>query len=995
MQCSPADSSFANAPQIHVAVACIWFVFKLALLVIALFGCVIIQTLALSWIYLAWLETNLLFRTATLLQKAFEQPYILPHSNTPNAREVSSLPVEDAGVAGDGLQTLEEDTDWTLPNHQGIELEAASTAQHSRGAEDQDEIGGITSTDDAVVHAGLHQPCDLTKLHQFNTSGICDQTNPISSEIPPSLSEDQRQAQAQTTWLMGLQKEKSNSTNEMQTGGQPYRYGRIHSQAKTSTIFTSDQLADARTFANDVTKGKYKNRPGSARKTNSLSSLHTGRKSPTLHPPTLSQPTGNALLGELQKQDNGGLPPHLRKAKDARDVRRSQAGSGKVKNLRQEFRQEQQSRPTQQEQEHQHQHQQHRPDPQVRQDRREHREPRSYAKHEHDSPLSSTNADFALKICPEQEVFIPAPPLKQYACDQLKALDPSSMPFEAPANRFKSTKFNDIVEDTVGSFGASPIAHDTRASSREREVTCAIAPAATMWGILAAESDETCQMETTEALCEINLRMKTDRNALLEDTEDMHDNRIVNEDSLASTSSTSQSNTANLIAALDALRQDDSKERLAPPALKRLNKMFNSNDVEKNPRWSPETDNVNLEYRTDVCSHLSPFMKNMEDSRSSPEYFIAHQQGEIFPSDPIVSNQEVSNGWDYLQGYHSTSLAGYAHPDLEGLDFNAQTPTIVPHHSRKSTLQPMISSFMPCYSEDIATQQSVRTDQNYETNSQHDIYEDYPQVVSLPPGLGVPDRRNLRSFDAILPRATNSQAVDAIPSHLAENGHTRRVSSKNVPVMRPNVQNEELDAEPTLQNQNPSTKDSVNIHEISQFQEQSVVIKESTSADRKVKHEFDSTVRGVSVNEKSAQVPTTLLAGREDFMSHESNAEMEGQSISGGKGNVPMNSSHGPSRPTLKKRRRIARAALTQAWWDRELERRHVVGSFSLEKQEALEVATEAYNQKRDELRRCMYSGELTEEDAQVFPRIAPQDCSQPRHHPVRPRGGGGRRDKI
>lgn len=969
-----------------MAVACISLVFNLALLVIALFGCVIVQTLALSWIYLAWLETNLLFRTATLLQKAFEQPYILPQSTTPNAREVSSLPVEDAGVADDRPQTLEEDCDWTLPNHQGIEFEAASIAQHSRGAEDQDETGGITSTDDAVVHAGLHQPCDLSKLHQFNTSRICDQTKPISSEIPPSLPEDQRQAEAQTTWPMGLQKEKSNSTNEMQTGGQRYRYGRIHSQAKPSTIFTSDQLADARNFANDVIKGKYKTRPESARKTNSLSSLHTGRKPPTPHPPTLSQPTGNALLGGLQKQDNGGLPPHLRKAKDARDVRRTQADSGKVNDLRQEFRQEQQSQPTLHEQEQQHQ--QHRPDPQVRQNRREHQEPRSYAKYEHDSPLSSTRTDFALKTSPEQQVFISAPLLKQYACDQLKALDPSSMPFEAPGNRFKSTKFTDIVEDTVVSFGASPIAHDTRASSLAREVTCAITPAATMWGILAAERDETCQVETTEASCEINPHMKTDRNALLENTEDMHDNRIVKEDFLPSTCSTSQRNTTNLIAAFDALRQDDGKERLAPPASKRLNKMFNSNDVERKPRWSPETDNVNLEYRTDVCSHLSPGMKNMENSRRSPEYFIAHQQGKIFPSDSVVSNPEVSNGWEYLQGYHSTSPAGYVHPDLEGLDFDAQTPTIAPHHSRKSTLQLMVSSFVPCYSEDIATQKSVRTDQNYETNSQHGIYDDYPQAVSLPPGLGVPDRRNLRSFDAILPRATYSQAIDAIPSHLTQNGHNRRISSKIVSIMRPNVQNEELDAESPLQNQNPSSKDSVNLHEISQFQEQSVVIKESTSADRKVRHEFDSTVRGVSVNEKSAQIPTALLAGREDFMSHESNAEMEGQPISGGKGNVPMSSSHDPTRLTLKKRRRRARAALTQAWWDRELKRRHVGGSFSLEKQEALEAATEAYNQKRDELRRCMYSGELTEEDAQVFPRIAPQDCSQPRHHPVRPQAG-------
>ena len=87
---------------------------------------------------------------------------------------------------------------------------------------------------------------------------------------------------------------------------------------------------------------------------------------------------------------------------------------------------------------------------------------------------------------------------------------------------------------------------------------------------------------------------------------------------------------------------------------------------------------------------------------------------------------------------------------------------------------------------------------------------------------------------------------------------------------------------------------------------------------------------------------------------------------------------------SLKKNRRKARHALTEAWAEREKIRKRVAATHTLDGVRALKDATATYNEKRVELVRSMASGELPEEDAQVFPILSGSDLSAPRVRPAR-----------
>lgn len=81
---------------------------------------------------------------------------------------------------------------------------------------------------------------------------------------------------------------------------------------------------------------------------------------------------------------------------------------------------------------------------------------------------------------------------------------------------------------------------------------------------------------------------------------------------------------------------------------------------------------------------------------------------------------------------------------------------------------------------------------------------------------------------------------------------------------------------------------------------------------------------------------------------------------------------------TQKKKRKHARITLAQAWVDREAIRKRVSGCYTLDGVRALEYSTRSYNDLRRDLANLMASGELREEDSQLFPRLAAADLSAP-----------------
>ena len=86
---------------------------------------------------------------------------------------------------------------------------------------------------------------------------------------------------------------------------------------------------------------------------------------------------------------------------------------------------------------------------------------------------------------------------------------------------------------------------------------------------------------------------------------------------------------------------------------------------------------------------------------------------------------------------------------------------------------------------------------------------------------------------------------------------------------------------------------------------------------------------------------------------------------------------------TIQKKRKQARAALTKAWEEREVIRKRLVGTYTLDGARALEYATKTYNDKRMELAGCMASRELREEDKKMVPYFSSSDLSAPKLRPV------------
>ena len=89
------------------------------------------------------------------------------------------------------------------------------------------------------------------------------------------------------------------------------------------------------------------------------------------------------------------------------------------------------------------------------------------------------------------------------------------------------------------------------------------------------------------------------------------------------------------------------------------------------------------------------------------------------------------------------------------------------------------------------------------------------------------------------------------------------------------------------------------------------------------------------------------------------------------------------AKKALKQKKSSARDALLAAWYARDLARKKVKGTFTLDSIEALETATSFYNCKRMELQDCMAGGALNEQDSEYFPESSKSDLAAPKHRPA------------
>ncbi|TKA76002.1 hypothetical protein B0A55_06675 [Friedmanniomyces simplex] len=84
----------------------------------------------------------------------------------------------------------------------------------------------------------------------------------------------------------------------------------------------------------------------------------------------------------------------------------------------------------------------------------------------------------------------------------------------------------------------------------------------------------------------------------------------------------------------------------------------------------------------------------------------------------------------------------------------------------------------------------------------------------------------------------------------------------------------------------------------------------------------------------------------------------------------------------LKMLKDATRKELARAWWGREGVRKKLLGTWSLEGQQALEAATLAYSEQRAALQDIMSGGKLNAEDASTFPELSSRDLAMPKVRP-------------
>jgi hypothetical protein len=302
--------------QIRVAAPPAGYLFKLTILVLAVGGCILIQLVIITWICLFWLQTKLLLVTAALLAAALEREELV---NSVSER----------------LREAEENDDVNAIEDDGL---AISVHERLREAEEHDDDAN------AIEEWGLEpeqyacEGLDFGPREHYN--GEWEEVDPqdpfplaLSKEqIEPqddphlTLSKDEQRAQKQREFLAALASEASSAA--------------AHDKEETPTIpwgCTPDQLAEAANFAKAATKGisKHSNHQGSALKkptsTAPLRARPQSRSFPKPRTADISQGVAQVQLPSLKSTFSGDMPPHLRKAKEARESRfKTEHGSENV-----------------------------------------------------------------------------------------------------------------------------------------------------------------------------------------------------------------------------------------------------------------------------------------------------------------------------------------------------------------------------------------------------------------------------------------------------------------------------------------------------------------------------------------------------------------------------------------------------------------------------------------------------------------------------------------
>ncbi|KAK5716236.1 hypothetical protein LTR17_016499 [Elasticomyces elasticus] len=207
-----------------------------------------------------------------------------------------------------------------------------------------------------------------------------------------------------------------------------------------------------------------------------------------------------------------------------------------------------------------------------------------------------------------------------------------------------------------------------------------------------------------------------------------------------------------------------------------------------------------------------------------------------------------------------------------------------------------------------------------------------PATKAMPPGLGAADPRRQHELNSLLndgltPAKTNLKA------HKAEFEHTPGPAAEDKEIM-------------------PSSRDT---HTLDQITHRRPTSPEAPLGDAS-KSQF---AVATAVNEPASQ--------------HENNSTAQKSQV---KKASPT------TKRELKMQKEAARDELAKAWWLREAARKKVQGTWSLEGQQALGAATDAYNDKRDDLRQMMFGGELNDEDNAMYPKLQPGDLRMPKMRP-------------
>ncbi|KAK5127001.1 hypothetical protein LTR85_008360 [Meristemomyces frigidus] len=342
---------------------------RLAILIIALAGCVAAYCMAILWICLFWTQTKLLIVTAALLRSYLELPPTIAnttglsavrlslekvHASKANEEKdvlLARIAQRERDVAAQIATAPQEDVDTVKYDDRSTQLEGA-----------QPEVSVATHQALEAPSPHEHHPDEDTSLIELQREtepdvSISQQQEPISDHVdhgseiealPPAASEaqqhspppaaarqatrksgaetkrtvskEEKKAQAQTAWL-----------SSMSSGTSAVRSTAANANSDTTpartTGFSAEQIAEAASFMKGATRGgeKQNSKPHGSMRASRPPAVATFKpKHDAPRPQSVSQVAKPSPVKENGRPDSATtLPPHLRKAKEARESRTS------------------------------------------------------------------------------------------------------------------------------------------------------------------------------------------------------------------------------------------------------------------------------------------------------------------------------------------------------------------------------------------------------------------------------------------------------------------------------------------------------------------------------------------------------------------------------------------------------------------------------------------------------------------------------------------------